>query len=84
MEGFHYTYVLLCSDDKFYIGSASDLQRRISEHESGNVSSTNYRRPVKLIYYEACLSKRDSQAREKYFKTGFGRAFLKRRIYIPR
>jgi predicted GIY-YIG superfamily endonuclease len=44
------------------------------------VDATKYRRPLTLRYYEACLSKEKAIAREKYFKTGFGRRFLNSRI----
>jgi len=33
-----------------------------------------------LVYYEACLEKDNAVKREKELKTGFGRAYLKRRI----
>ena len=76
-----YTYVLLSEVDKrFYIGFAKDLEKRLAEHESGMVASTTQRRPLKLIYYEACLRSEDAIKREKYFKTGFGRRFLKNRL----
>jgi putative endonuclease len=77
---FYYTYVLKCRDGKMYIGSTSDLQRRHNEHLTGSVGSTKNRRPLELIYYEACPSKKSAQQREQYFKTGFGRAYLKKRI----
>lgn len=76
----NYTYVLHCSDGKFYIGSTVDLKKRISEHERGLVRSTSGRLPVKLVYYEACLNLKRARKREKYFKTGFGRRFLRSRI----
>jgi putative endonuclease len=77
----YYTYVLLSEkDDKFYIGFTEDLENRIEMHESGKVPSTSSRRPFKLLYYEACLHKKDALKREKYFKTGFGRRFLKNRL----
>jgi putative endonuclease len=44
------------------------------------VSATKHRLPLDLIYYEACLSKEKAVAREKYFKTGFGRGFLRNRV----
>jgi len=44
------------------------------------VHATKNRRPLKLVYYEACKSREKAIAREKYFKTGFGRRFLKNRI----
>ena len=77
----YYTYVLKSEkDDKLYIGYTHDLRERIKEHNSGKVSSTRYRQPLTLVYYEACLSEDKAVKREKYFKTGFGRRFLKSRI----
>ena len=76
-----YTYVLKSlRDDKLYIGWTNDLKSRLEEHNMGRVESTKYRRPLDLVYYESCLSKEKAIKREKYFKTGFGRRFLKERI----
>ena len=76
-----YTYVLLSKkDSKLYIGWSNNLKERKRKHDLGKVSATKERRPLILIYYEACLKKEKAIAREKYFKTGFGRNFLKTRI----
>jgi len=76
-----YTYVLRSErDNKLYIGFTENLEKRILEHNSGLVEATRSRKPFKLIYYEACLERSKAVAREKYFKTGFGRRFLKSRI----
>ena len=77
----YYTYVLLSeSDNKFYVGFTKKLERRLEEHEKGLVFSTLHRRPLRLIYFEACLNEIDAIKREKYFKSGFGRRFLKNRL----
>ncbi len=62
----HYVYVLLSlKDEKFYIGLTGDLQRRLKEHNTGKNISTKSRLPLKLLYYEAHLSKKGcSKARE--------------------
>jgi hypothetical protein len=57
-----------------------DLRRRVAEHESGKVPSTKSRLPVRLVYYEACNILDDAIKREKQLKTGFGRAYLNRRL----
>ena len=76
-----YTYVLFSeTDKKFYIGFTKDLKKRVEEHQNGSVPSTAHRRPFMLIYYEACLNENDAIKREKYFKSGFGRRFLRNRI----
>jgi len=78
---YYYTYVLRSDkDNKLYIGSTGDLQTRLKMHNRGEVDSTKGRRPLRLIYYEACLYKEKAEKREKYFKTGFGRGFLRTRI----
>jgi putative endonuclease len=76
-----YTYALLSEkDNHFYCGFTIDLKKRVNEHQTGLVSSTANRRPLKLVYYEACLNETDAVKREKYFKTGFGRRFLRNRL----
>lgn len=76
-----YTYVLQSSKDgKLYIGYTDNLLRRCKEHNNGLVKATRSRTPLKLVYYEACLKKEKAIKREKYFKTGYGRKFLKERI----
>ena len=77
----YYTYVLLSEKDKdLYIGFTEDLRQRLEQHLKGSVISTAQRKPLKLIYYEACLNKHDAIKREQYFKTGFGRRFLRNRM----
>lgn len=76
-----YTYALKSvKDGKLYIGHTDNLRSRYRKHNKGQVESTKDRRPLKLVYYEACLDENKSILREKYFKTGFGRRFLKERI----
>ena len=76
-----YTYVLKSlKDGKLYIGWTNDLKNRFSFHCAGKVKATQDRLPLEIIYYEACKDKTRAISREKYFKTGFGRKFLKNRI----
>ena len=77
----YYTYVLLSEKDgKFYVGFTRDLKLRFEEHKKGRVESTKDRRPLKIIYYEACLKQEDATKREKYLKTYHGKAFLRKRL----
>jgi len=81
LNQFYYVYILLSEkDNKHYIGFTSNLEKRFADHNEGKVNSTSYRRPLKLVYFEASLNKYDVIKREKYFKTGFGRRFLKNRL----
>ena len=72
----HYIYVLQSEKNmEFYTGYTKDLKLRFEQHDKGLVESTKDRRPLKLIYYEACLSQQDATKREKYLKTYHGRMF---------
>jgi putative endonuclease len=75
----YYTYVLhSLRDQKRYIGSTDSLIRRVDEHNNGLVKSTKNRRPLVLIYSEEFHSKTEALKREKFFKSGYGRSFLKK------
>jgi len=78
---FYYIYVLhSLKDNKFYTGYTENLKLRFEEHQKGRVASTKGRRPLKLIYSEACLDKKDAMHREKYLKTYYGKKFIKTRL----
>ena len=76
----YYTYVLRRKDGKFYTGFTSDLKLRFEKHQKGQVESTKDRRPLELIYYEACINDKDARKREKYLKSGMGKKFMRNRI----
>ena len=66
----NYVYVLQSlKDKKFYVGRTENIKLRLEQHNKGLVNSTRMRMPLKLIYYEVCLSKYDAIKREKYLKT---------------
>jgi putative endonuclease len=77
----HYTYVLLSEKDQdLYIGATHNLKARIEQHRAGRVESTQYRRPLTLVYYEACPSPEDAFRRERYLKSGRGGRYLRQRL----
>ena len=78
---FYYIYVLKSiQDNNFYVGYTENLKSRFEQHSKGQVLSTKDRRPLKLIYSEACLDKEDAMHREKYLKTYLGKQFLRNRL----
>jgi len=76
----YYVYILLLKDNDLYKGYTADLKRRIKEHKNGKVKSTKYKKPIRLIHYEAYLLKSDAERREAFLKTTEGRNLLKRQI----
>jgi putative endonuclease len=76
-----YTYVLQSGKDmNFYVGFTKNLKLRFEQHRQGLVEATMSRRPLELVYYEACLDQKDAVRREKYLKTYLGKMFLRNRL----
>ncbi len=77
----YYVYVLKSKkDSKNYVGYTKNLKLRFEQHNKGLVKSTKERKPLLLIYYEACLNRKDAMHREKYLKTHHGKTFIKKRL----
>ena len=78
----NYVYVLKSTkDNELYIGSTTDLRRRLREHNEGKAFSTKLRRPFELVYYEAYRGLEDARDREKALKLrGNSRKHLINRI----
>lgn len=47
----HWVYLLKCSDESYYTGSTTNLERRVAEHQSGLIEGyTQTRRPITLVW----------------------------------
>lgn len=78
---FVYVYILKSMrDGKLYVGCTNDLRKRVLEHNNGQSFSTKGRKPLQLIYYEAYPHRKDAEERERFFKTGWGRRYLKKAL----
>ena len=74
----YYIYVLESLKNKsFYIGYTADLKKRLEIHQAGGSRATKFKKPYKLIYYEAFINVKDAKAREEYLKSGWGMAIYK-------
>ena len=67
-----------------YVGSTTDLQRRLSEHNAPSARFTNRYKPWDLVYSEEISDLSDARKREKYLKSSAGRRFIAKYIHIPR
>jgi putative endonuclease len=78
---YQYVYVLRSTvDHNFYVGFTKDLSARLKAHNDGVVPSTKRRIPLKLVYWEGCLSQADATRREKYLKSAWGKRYIKARL----
>ncbi len=77
----YYVYILKSlKDDTLYIGLTNNLKRRLQQHNNGTNFSTKHKIPLILIYKEIACSLVEARKREKYFKSGCGREFIKSNI----
>lgn len=61
----NYTYILRCRDGTLYTGWTNDLEKRLLAHNAGTGAKyTRPRRPVTLVYAEACPTKEAAMRRE--------------------
>ena len=67
--------------NKIYIGYTSNLEQRlISHNEKATKGYTVKYRPWKIVYWEACTSKKEALIREKQLKSAKGREFVKNMV----
>lgn len=65
-----YVYILECADGTLYIGSTTDIERRIHEHNTAKNGAhyTKIRRPVVLRYSEILPTLGEARSREAILK----------------
>ena len=71
MSDLWYVYILRCSDNSLYTGIATDVDRRVDEHNQDNTLGARYtraRRPVKLVYREEVETRSEALKREYAIK----------------
>jgi putative endonuclease len=74
-----FVYVLRSSlTGRLYTGATTDLNRRLSQHNSDLSRSTKNRGPWVLVHMEELTSLADAVRRERFLKTGRGRDELRR------
>ncbi len=74
----YYVYVLKSIRFEYtYIGHTENLKKRLEEHNKGKTKSNKAFLPFEVVYFEAFESREEAIKREKYFKSGSGREYLK-------
>ncbi len=77
----YFVYVIKSQvDQRLYKGLTKNIQVRVDEHNSGKTKSTRPYKPWELVYYEKFVTLDEARRREKYFKSGIGREFLKNKL----
>ena len=77
----YFVYILQSEKDgRYYIGSASDVNKRLKFHNAGLQRSTRHRIPFTLIYSEELPNKSTALKREKVIKSYKGGLAFKKLI----
>jgi putative endonuclease len=79
LSSFKITVYAIKSNNRnyIYVGMSNNLERRLDEHNQRQNKSTKAYAPFTLLYSESFDSRSDARVKEKYLKSGVGKAFLK-------
>ena len=75
-----WVYVILSSEGYRYIGSTSDLEKRLYQHQNHLAGWTKRGTNWKLIYLEEFETYPEARKRERWMKTGTGRKYLDQKL----
>ncbi len=65
----YFVYIVKCSDESYYTGVTSNLEKRLNEHNSGVFKGyTSLRLPVELVYSNRFTNVNDAIRAEKQIK----------------
>ncbi|WP_321778769.1 GIY-YIG nuclease family protein [Sulfurimonas sp.] len=66
----YFVYIVKCYDNTLYTGIATDVTRRLDEHNNADKGAkyTKVRRPVKLVYSEVQADRSSASKREYFIK----------------
>ena len=64
-----WVYLLQCSDRSYYVGHTDELEKRILQHQGGELGGyTSTRRPVRVVFTQEFASREEALAAERQIK----------------
>ncbi len=64
-----WVYILRCADDSYYTGHTDNLEKRMAQHQTGELPCyASTRLPVKLVFSEEFQSRAEALERERQVK----------------
>ncbi len=65
----YFLYILKSKkNNRYYIGSTNDLERRLQEHNSGKTKSLKYLRPLQVVFYKEFENEIEARQMERKLK----------------
>lgn len=61
-----FVYIVRCADNSLYTGVATDVERRLAEHNESPKGAryTSSRRPVRVVYTAPCANRSEAMKEE--------------------
>lgn len=76
------TYAIASTIKKYvYIGHTNNLERRLTEHNTGHTPSNRKYAPFKIVYQRSFDTRNEAIAHEKNLKKGYNRERLSKTAY---
>ncbi len=64
-----WVYLLRCADQSYYVGHTDDLEKRIAQHQRGEIAGyTATRRPILLVHAESFPTRDEALRAERQLK----------------
>ena len=76
----NHVYVIRSKEGLLYIGSTTDLEKRLYQHQNHLAGWTRRGTGWKLVYKEEYNTYTEARKREIWMKTGIGREYLNKRL----
>lgn len=76
----YFVYVLQNAEGRLYIGFASDMERRVRQHQEDEGGWTHGHGPWQLVYYETFSDRLEAIRRERNLKLGKANQELRMRF----
>jgi len=71
-----FVYIIRNQAGYSYTGHTGNLDDRLARHNGNRELATKNRGPFKLVYKEVFKTRAEAMSREKFLKSGKGRAFI--------
>lgn len=79
----YFVYILKSEKDKnLYIGKTNNVERRLTEHNSGHTLSLKSRRPLILLETILCETAEEAMVLEKEYKKGYKREEIRKKYNL--
>jgi putative endonuclease len=73
-----YVYIIQSKEGLIYVGSTTDIQKRLYQHNNKLAGWTKRGNEWNIIHLEEFSNNSEARKREKWYKTGVGRDGIKK------